>query len=381
MAENTFLTLLDKYLNKELSEKESVQLTEFLKDEEKEQLFKKHIQDIYLLKTENVTFDADKAYQKTKAKLNRKAKRPTLIVNYLARIAALLVLGLGIHYLTFTNTSEVNGLLSPTTNVVSLDLGNGQQYQLTNLVADTIKNTAQQIVGIIDNGVLNYTKNNETETFQYHTLAVPHGLNFKTVLADGTTIAVNAGSTLRYPSNFNTANERRVQLSGEAFFEVFKNKAKPFLVAAEQTIVEVVGTRFNLAAYQTEAAVVTTLEEGAVKVYAAQDKTKANVLMLQPGQQAIWEKTQVKPLKKEVENANYRDWADGKLIVKDTKFSEIIKRLERRFDVTINIEKEALKNEKFTAQFEKESIEEILTYFQVVQEFEFEVTNRTIVIQ
>jgi ferric-dicitrate binding protein FerR (iron transport regulator) len=98
----------------------------------------------------------------------------------------------------------------------------------------------------------------------YNTITTPRGGQYQVVLADGSAVWLNAETSLRFPTDF-VGKERRVEISGEAYFEVAKNKAMPFVVSVNGAEVQVLGTHFNVQAYDDEAALQTTLLEGAVK--------------------------------------------------------------------------------------------------------------------
>ena len=377
MAATNFLILLNKYLADQLSAEEKIQFESLLKDKQNKQIFKKTVQDVYLLKTEAVTFDAQKAYEKTNSKIKRPQSALLRNIKYLTRIAALFLLGLGIHY--FISQEAVSESLEPTSNVVALELADGTIYQLDKLQPDTIRNAQKDIIGIYSDGLLTYLPENTATNSDFHTLITPYGTKVNTLLADGTLVQLNAGSSMRYPSHFGNSQERNISFSGEAIFEVAKNPEKPFKIEVDQTIVEVVGTRFNLSAYANAPSIITTLEEGAVKVYAINNE--ATVLDLIPGEQSIWKRANQQLTKEVVNNKDYRSWTEDKLVFRNIPLTDIFKKLERKFDVTIVVKNETLELEQFTAHFDDESIEQVLAYLQLLQEFDYHIQDRTILIE
>lgn len=144
---------------------------------------------------------------------------------------------------------------------------------------------------ILDNGKLLYDLDKETGgKIQFNTMSTPKGRQFQVVLPDGTKVWLNAASSIRYPVEF-AANERKVYVAGEAYFEVAKDMHRPFLVSVNNTAdVEVLGTEFNVNAYDNERVVRTTLVNGGVRVSAQQAEPPAdgrlNDVILKPGQQA-----------------------------------------------------------------------------------------------
>ena len=121
----------------------------------------------------------------------------------------------------------------------------------------------------LDNGLLAYSVNGkqitENDEAFYNTISTPRGGQYQVTLADGTKVWLNAASSIRFPVVF-TGTERKVEITGEAYFEVAKNKSMPFKVKAATSEIEVLGTHFNVNAYDDETSIKTTLLEGLVKV-------------------------------------------------------------------------------------------------------------------
>jgi len=379
MAAANFIDLLDKYLENRLSTKETTQLEELLKDKENARVFKQTVQDIYLLKTEAITFDAQKAFEKTQAKVKKRQEPRTIVqlLRYLPRVAAILLIGWGIHYLISDNDSPQ--LLPPSSKVATLTLADGAIFQFDNTMPDTLKNAQQTAIGIYADGQLRYLPTNADTSPNQHILTTPYGTTMTVVLADGSRVKLNAGSTMLYSNHFNNIPERNIQFSGEAIFKVAKNPQQPFKIRAAGTVVEVLGTQFNLAAYPDDTLVTTTLEEGAVKVYAIAEQQKS--INLVPGEQAIWQKTAQQLTKQTVNEADYRSWSEGKLVFQNTPLATIFKQLERKFDVTITVQNDELNTEQVTAHFDNKSIEQILSYLQIIQDFDYQRDGRTILIK
>jgi len=126
--------------------------------------------------------------------------------------------------------------------------------------------------------------NTDRNSASYNTVVTPKGGQYQVILADGTHVWLNAASSLKYPISF-SGNERRVEISGEAYFEVAHNASKPFKVMSDNQVIEVLGTHFNINTYTDEPAIKTTLLEGAVKI-SLLSKNKSE-LILKPGEQAI----------------------------------------------------------------------------------------------
>lgn len=165
----------------------------------------------------------------------------------------------------------------------------------------------------------------------YHRLATPRGGQFRIMLPDGSRVWLNASSSLRFPASF-AANERRVEVTGEAYFEVAKDKQRPFRVMVSGSEVEVLGTSFNIMAYTNESALKTTLLEGAVKMSHGSQE-----VLLAPGQQLVEQEGKM-TLKKNVDVEAEVAWKDGMFLFNGAALPQVMRQLERWYDVEVQYE-------------------------------------------
>jgi len=182
-------------------------------------------------------------------------------------------------------------------------------------------------------------------------VTAPKGQISKCVLADGTQIWLNAGSTLKYEPTL-SGKIREVKLDGEAYFKVAKNKHKPFVVTTKYAQVKVLGTVFNLKAYSDDNHVETTLEEGSVEF--SLNGSTAKPVELKPGEQVVFNTSDQKLTMSKVETYLHTAWKDGKYVFKDADLKTIITELERLYDVRIHLENDSLKQLHFRGMFEYE---------------------------
>lgn len=176
-------------------------------------------------------------------------------------------------------------------------------------------------------------------------------------LPDHSSVWLNAGSSLRYPTRFE-GKERFVYLSGEAYFEVQSDKEHPFSVSLANGLkVQAHGTKFNINAYEEEATIKTSLEKGLVDIISGEQ-----VIPLEPNQQLVFYKNSnemsVCPVYIEEEIA----WKEGRLVFRNATLEEVIKQLSRKYNVDIILHKESRKEYKFRATFSSENITQILSY-------------------
>lgn len=174
---------------------------------------------------------------------------------------------------------------------------------------------------------LSYEQKESIDRLVYNTLRIPRGGEYTLTLEDGTVVYLNSESQLQYPIQF-VGNERRVYLSGEAYFEVKKDAGRPFIVATQKTKVEVLGTSFNLRSYEDEEAVAATLVEGKVR-FVAEDGGQVS---LKPGEQGVWsEKGQL--TKQEVDTYLYTAWKDGNFVFRKQPLEEVMRVIARWYDI------------------------------------------------
>ncbi|HEY0666859.1 MAG TPA: FecR family protein [Sphingobacteriaceae bacterium] len=234
--------------------------------------------------------------------------------------------------------------IAPGSNKALLTLADGSTIVLDNISDGEITKQGNTSV-IKSNDMLAYNNAkslalNTNIQPTYNTITTPRGGQYKVILPDNTIVWLNAASSLRFPTKF-SGKERKVDLTGEAYFEVAKNKAMPFKVSANNTQVEVLGTHFNVMAYTDENSINTTLLEGSVKIV----KNNDHVLLV-PGQQAQV-KNDIKVLDADVQEAIA--WKNGLFLFKEAQLETILKQIARWYDVEIEFEGN-LPDEKFRAE-------------------------------
>lgn len=190
-------------------------------------------------------------------------------------------------------------------------------------------------------------------------MEVPLGSQTKVYLPDGTVVCLNSGSTLKYSPSFLKQKTRDVYLTGEGYFEVEKNPERPFIVHTNELKVKVLGTVFNIRSYHEDPEVEVDLVEGKVNVSMNSDEKK-NVV-LSPDECLIYNKER-QQMRKDVTDAKRMTlWTTGRLNFVNTSFVSLMKDIERRYNVKINIESEQAQKEIFSGSIDvKLSIEDVL---------------------
>jgi ferric-dicitrate binding protein FerR (iron transport regulator) len=204
---------------------------------------------------------------------------------------------------------------------------------------------------------LGFRSGNRVATQNTAEVAAPYGAIARITLPDGSSVTLNGGSRLTYPTRFD--GNRQVRLSGEGFFDVVKDKTT-FTVNTTHISAKVLGTRFGFKAYDDDPYTALTLEEGRIKALLPNRNADEGVV-LESTQQLILNNETGEIKRQTVDAQEYVSWKDGILIFRDLTLGEIAVVLKRRFDVDIRIASGKIKNESYVAQFKhQENIEQVL---------------------
>ena len=203
---------------------------------------------------------------------------------------------------------------------------------------------------------------------------VPPGEKSKLVLADGTRVWLNSETTLQYDA----LHPREVSLEGEAYFEVEKDAGHPFEVTTASGMkVTVLGTKFNLKCFPGEAEIETTLEEGQVEITGS---FRRQSLLLEPGQQAVYNVENNKMVVRNVSVGLYSIWRNNELRFEDISFSELVVRIERWYGVEIKLDTKLNDNDRFTMTVKTESLRELLEMMKLTSNFKYEINGKKVTI-
>ncbi|NJO87814.1 MAG: DUF4974 domain-containing protein [Chloroflexia bacterium] len=183
-------------------------------------------------------------------------------------------------------------------------------------------------------------------------------------LSDGTQVWLNSGSTIRFPDKF-VGDKRKVELEGEAYFDVVKNSGQPFLVKTNDLNIEVLGTSFNVSNYHNDSILEVVLVEGKVKLFSEYNNKEQTYGYLVPGRKAVYNKKERKVLAGKVDVDKYISWRDGVLIFRGDPMNQVVKRLSRWFNVDITIADPEIENYVYTATFSNETLSQVLYLLKV----------------
>lgn len=384
MSENRFENLLIKYLSGQASENDIEELSLWIKKEENQKLFDEYVKLHFDVSTVFQKEEIDPLKKKLLLKISEseKKKLKSNYSNRLLKYVALCLVLISVAYFTSTQFGFSFFNKGVEKNIqekfVTLETEEGELVRL-------LPSNQKVITNAKGNSIGNQNRNNlfyDNDVFEaeptFVTIHVPYGKKFKLDLADGTTVHLNSGSSLRYPTFFKNSESRSVSLTGEAFFEVAKDSLHPFYVESNSLQIEVLGTKFNVTNYKETSHIRTVLLEGAVSLN--NSHSTENVL-LKPGQKAALDKADKSIAVTEVDTYEYTAWMQGKLIFRNKAFKEICHALERKYDVQITVENDDLKEEVFDASFDIETIEQVLESFKRSYSFEYTLDSNHILIK
>ncbi|SHG02593.1 FecR family protein [Salegentibacter echinorum] len=394
--------LFNKLVNNQLTEEEYNKLINIIEradhEEEIKQFLEKYLKSEQVLKnitSERNDDDVEKLFSRVidgiedeknvlqSKKWNLGLEKNTTHKYY--RVAAVLILLVGVFYF-FKNDfipSQKPAVVNTTNDVenITLKLANGEVRVISQSGKKDIIGEKGSLVASQNGRQLNYANKNDSKDLVYNELSVPYGKRFDLVLADGTQVTLNAGSSIKYPTRFAKAGNRKVYLKGEAYFDVVEDKVRPFIVNTGVIDVEVLGTQFNVSHYPEDTHINTVLVEGSVKIYEENNKEdETSSRLLTPGHMAAWDNEKKKMTVEKVDVSAYIAWKQGVMEFNNISFHEIRKKLERHFNVEIENKNQFLENQVYTATFKEESLEEILNAFREDTPFKYEVSKNKIVI-
>lgn len=272
------------------------------------------------------------------------------------------------------NLSSTNKSIEPGGNVAYLILGNGKRIALTELNNGTIVKEAGVEITKAANGQLVYklsSVNDPVANNVYNTIETPRGGQYQILLPDGSKVWLNAASSLKYPTSFATLKERAVELKGEAYFEVYRDKAKPFIVHSINQDVKVLGTHFNINAYGDEPVVKTTLIEGAVQISSALFEK-----ILKPGQESVLTASGIQV--KEVETDQAIAWKNGEFMFSSEPITAIMRKISRWYNVDVEYEGN-VNSMRFTGTVSRyANVSDVLQMLEMTNKVKFSIEERKI---
>ena len=269
--------------------------------------------------------------------------------------------------------------ISSGTRKAELILANGKSVILdSDMNVHEMEISGMKFVNDDKNGELRYDGSfvvEDSSLMSYNTLCIPKGGEYSLQLPDGSRVWLNSETSIRFPVCF-MKDRRKVYLSGEAYFEVTKNASAPFHVYVEGGEVTVLGTSFNVSAYKEDAIWQTTLVSGRVQVVTDDSK-----VVVKPTEQYSIDRQTGERVLKEVDTELYTSWVDGKFYFSAYAFEDIVRKLERWYDFTMNYQDEEIKRMHFSGTINKHRpLNEVLQFLEKTTDIHFEISGKNITV-
>ena len=299
---------------------------------------------------------------------------------YAAAIVLILSVG-GVFY--FSGDKEQTEILPIAKNEVQvpgsravLILPDGRKVDLENEVLRSDLAQSDSLL-LVSARSLKYRDIDSPDTTEvFHTLEIPRGGEYLLTLSDGTIIYLNSESTLSFPVKFQ-GKERKVYLTGEAYFKVAKNTEHPFVVTAGELEVLVTGTTFGVRAYKDEKDIQTTLESGQVTV-----RVEGKSVKLVPNKQVLFNKSTMGLEVRDVDVDLYLAWADGRLVYDNCPLEKILTDLGRWYNIDVFYSRDELRSYQFSLNMKKhEEFIQVLELIGKTGEVQFEVKDNTVIVR
>lgn len=368
--------LIEKYNNGLVNEEEKRWVENWYLDQSRKHVWTSEQMDFLHLKEEILNGTLKKSGLGLKSVVSRR-------LNIWPRIAvaAVILIAFGIGLYTYniddqqTKGHQVAENIEPGGNKAILTLANGERVILNDAADGEISRLSGISVRKTNDGELIYSVVAGAEKLEENTkntISTPKGGQYTIILSDGTKVILNSASSLTFPTVFKQ-KERFVELNGEAYFEVARNKDKHFKVVSGIQTVEVLGTHFNVNAYTDEERIKTTLLEGSVKVY-----TATNYTLIEPGEQAVLSKKEGNSIaKRRVNLSKETAWINGVFSFEGDDLKSVMRQISRWYDVDVEYEG-VLNEEKYYGEISRNS--KLSEVFKILElnNVHFDVVGKTV---
>lgn len=301
----------------------------------------------------------------------------TLWAPIAAAIILLITVGIFLYPKFSTQTTALSvdaAQIGPGTDKAILTLADGRKIDLDKAEEGQLIDEEGIKINKKENGLLTYEIEDKGENapIAYHTISTPNGGQYKVVLPDGSCVWLNASSSLKYPTRF--LSQRRVELNGEAYFQIAKNHRTPFNVISRNQQINVLGTSFNLNAYANEPSINTTLIDGTIQVI---DTLSGQKILLKPGQQARLSQSITVS---NVDTLTALGWKNSIFYFRGTDLKTVMRQLSRWYDVEVDYS--TLPNKTFTGEISRDvNLADVLESMSLTSKLRFKIEERRIMVE
>lgn len=383
------------YLNNSLNKEELGYFLEIIKDKKYEQKLKDKISELLDEASGTIQIDENNkefifnnimllANTEEEIKKEHDERKKARVIRFRRIAIAASIIGLiasGTHLVMYVLKKESKKIsvhnfkndVSPGSNKATLTLADGSSIILDDAQDGAItQQGGAKVIKIGDK--VSYHSTCKISEVEYNTITTPRGGQYQVELPDGSRVWINAASSLRFPTAF-TGNERRVEINGEAYFEVAKNKSMPFIVKMNGAEVQVLGTHFNIMAYDDEGIVNTTLLEGSVK-FVSGDK----ISILKPNQQSQLSKDGQVKLVNDVDIDKVMAWKNGLFVFDNSDLETVMRQLSRWYDIDVVYRTRNVAT-SFVGEIPRTSkLSDILKVFELTSKLRFEIAGKKVIV-
>lgn len=275
---------------------------------------------------------------------------------------------------TEVNKTGYKGDALPGGEKAVLTLADGSTIVLDDAQNGALTSQGKTKIIKIDGKLAYNSDDAESKEIVYNTISTPRGGQYQIELADGSQVWLNAASSLRFPTAF-TGKERRVEVTGEAYFEVAKSKSMPFIVSVNGAEVQVLGTHFNVNAYRDEKVVKTTLLEGMVKFVKGSSSS-----MLRPGQQSQLTQDGLVKVVSGIDLDNVMAWKNGMIHFEYADIETVMRYLSRWYDVDVDFINKNNKDKFYIEMPQSSKLSDVLRVLELTGKQKFEIEGKKIVV-
>ncbi|MBN1927553.1 MAG: DUF4974 domain-containing protein [Prolixibacteraceae bacterium] len=313
--------------------------------------------------------------------LNHKLKqrRKKRILVYCCAASFALVVGFSFFFFHNSVDRQIEAKLVPVPGIdkATLILNDGTSHTLDKSTDLLLEEDGAKIKG--KEGLLVYSPlKKKNPRIAYNTIYVPRGGEFFLILSDSTKIWINSETMIRYPSSF-SKNERRIELIGEAYFEVKKDESRPFVVVSDQQLIKVTGTAFNVSSFGHEGSIVTTLVEGSIQL-SPRDAVE-NFVSLLPGNQSIFDNESQSMIIKNVNVSLYTSWKDGYYDFQGETIENMLCTLSRWYNFNYQFNADKVRLKRFSGRLKRtDSFQRILSVIEKTDEIKFTIEGTQVIV-
>jgi ferric-dicitrate binding protein FerR (iron transport regulator) len=380
-------TLIGKFMNKSADSADLEALNDWIQNPQNQAEFNAYVKTLFAIEMGLNDSDSEKIKKRLLREIRKdKNKFSSKRIRSALKYSAIAILFMAIGYFVHRSNSgpEPEEGIIPKNEAITLQLQNGEVRALSEDNVTDVMDSEGNLIGHQKGKRLSYENGTAKAKLEYNLLKVPFGKRFDITLSDGTTVFLNAGSSIRYPVQFISGTDRTVFLHGEAFFDVVKSE-RPFIVNVDKISIEVLGTRFNLADYPENRDTEVVLVEGSVQMRTASamsDTGDSDGTILNPGFKGAYNKTTRDISIKKVNTKIHTSWVEGHVVFRNVSFENIIRKLERLYNVTIVNNNEELARARFNATIETddETIEKVFDYFSKVYDIDYDIVENKIIV-